>query len=629
MVKKGTLNRWGVCAWAGAAVFGSWGAFTGTRSADCHTGCADVAGPVDEKVVREAMTALKAEAKRVGHQGSTPLMSACFEEGTDWKIVSSWEEAQRRLGWNGSSTDYQLAASWGLVAGKPSTVTWSFVPDGVVIPGAAGGVTSPSNLFSNFDAQFASMGGRDAWIQAIQACFDRWEQLSGIDFERVSVGGNPWDRGDAFSAFGVPGQVGDIRVGGYRITGPGGVLAYAYYPNPGFGEAGNIAFDTGDNYARPENDFRWLRNVMMHEIGHAIGFAHTCPRDRTKLMEPNLNTGFDGPQVDDIGAGQETYGDPIEGGLDNDVIGRATPLGNLSAGSAFAQGAVPSDSIYPAQPIPANSSVLSIVPNDAADYFSFSLPTSGIVRITLTPVGRTYPEGPQVGDCSQGTNYDSLRQANLTFDLRNGSNNLIAGATNRPAGEVDDLQLNLQANLTYFARVTAVGGTAKTQKYTLRISRQVAQISFSPTSSHPFIASAPYAATLEVLRNSDNSVLATLSGSALLGGAISGQVDGIPAGVPISVRTRMASHLTQRTASFVWDGSSPITVPSDGPFLNGDVDGDDRVTIFDYIGISESFDTSTGQSGFNGAADLDRDGTISIFDYIIMGSNFDRVGSTQ
>ncbi len=60
--------------------------------------------------------------------------------------------------------------------------------------------------------------------------------------------------------------------------------------------------------------------------------------------------------------------------------------------------------------------------------------------------------------------------------------------------------------------------------------------------------------------------------------------------------------------------------------VNGDVDGDNSVSIFDYIELSGSFDKATGESGFDAEADLDGDGAVTIFDYIILSNNFDQSG---
>lgn len=60
--------------------------------------------------------------------------------------------------------------------------------------------------------------------------------------------------------------------------------------------------------------------------------------------------------------------------------------------------------------------------------------------------------------------------------------------------------------------------------------------------------------------------------------------------------------------------------------LNGDVDDDNAVTVFDYIELSLAFDSSPGDSNWNPRADLDGDGSVTVFDYIILSQNFDVQG---
>ncbi len=60
----------------------------------------------------------------------------------------------------------------------------------------------------------------------------------------------------------------------------------------------------------------------------------------------------------------------------------------------------------------------------------------------------------------------------------------------------------------------------------------------------------------------------------------------------------------------------------------GDIDGDNAITIFDYIDLSSSFDLSQGDAGFNAFADLDGDGSVTIFDYILLSGNFDSSGDS-
>lgn len=58
--------------------------------------------------------------------------------------------------------------------------------------------------------------------------------------------------------------------------------------------------------------------------------------------------------------------------------------------------------------------------------------------------------------------------------------------------------------------------------------------------------------------------------------------------------------------------------------LPGDVDGDGDVSIYDYIRLSDAFDSMPGDANWNWGADLDRDDVVSIYDYIELSDNFDR-----
>ncbi|MBS1704575.1 MAG: S8 family serine peptidase [Armatimonadetes bacterium] len=62
--------------------------------------------------------------------------------------------------------------------------------------------------------------------------------------------------------------------------------------------------------------------------------------------------------------------------------------------------------------------------------------------------------------------------------------------------------------------------------------------------------------------------------------------------------------------------------------INGDVDEDDAVTVFDYLELSDAFDTVWGGDSWNERADLDRDEQVTVFDYLILANNFDRVGDS-
>ncbi|MBS1705607.1 MAG: hypothetical protein JST40_07010 [Armatimonadetes bacterium] len=90
--------------------------------------------------------------------------------------------------------------------------------------------------------------------------------------------------------------------------------------------------------------------------------------------------------------------------------------------------------------------------------------------------------------------------------------------------------------------------------------------------------------------------------------------------------TVKASHWLAKAVT-----SSPIDLVGKSgvnySLINGDVDGDNSITIFDYSALSAAFDSSVGDGNYNAEADLDGDGSITIFDYLILSSNFDLFGS--
>ncbi len=69
--------------------------------------------------------------------------------------------------------------------------------------------------------------------------------------------------------------------------------------------------------------------------------------------------------------------------------------------------------------------------------------------------------------------------------------------------------------------------------------------------------------------------------------------------------------------------------------INGDIDNDNAITVFDYGVLSDYFDRNSGEPdwfdiGPNGFApwdaDLDGDGAVTVFDYGILSDNFDKNG---
>lgn len=94
--------------------------------------------------------------------------------------------------------------------------------------------------------------------------------------------------------------------------------------------------------------------------------------------------------------------------------------------------------------------------------------------------------------------------------------------------------------------------------------------------------------------------------------------------LPYEVHLKMPGHLSQRRAVL---GGSLRPDLSYSPYA-GDADGDDKVTLEDYIMLSQAFDqeplTNEGRK-----SDFDFDGKVTIFDYILLSNSFGLEGPTD
>ncbi|NSW80672.1 MAG: hypothetical protein HPY54_16780 [Chthonomonadetes bacterium] len=60
--------------------------------------------------------------------------------------------------------------------------------------------------------------------------------------------------------------------------------------------------------------------------------------------------------------------------------------------------------------------------------------------------------------------------------------------------------------------------------------------------------------------------------------------------------------------------------------FNGDIDGDNEVTLFDFGALVAAFGTMPGDSAWNPTADLDGDQEVTLFDFGILVRNFGQIG---
>ena len=158
--------------------------------------------------------------------------------------------------------------------GQPAELTWSIVPDGTALPRGLGEPAAPSSLISFLDGIHhggASPGGADItqrdWFQLFESSFERWDELSGINFSFEN------DDGARLPNFpGVLGVRGDHRIGGHPIDGQMSptFLAYNFFPN-----LADMVIDTDEinRWGNPDRNFLRFRNMLMHEVGQGLGLS--------------------------------------------------------------------------------------------------------------------------------------------------------------------------------------------------------------------------------------------------------------------------------------------------------------------------------------------------------------------
>jgi hypothetical protein len=336
----------------------------------------------------------------------------------------------------------------GLGQGDPTVLTWSIIPDGTYIAGYIGEPGSNSNLIAFLNGIY---GSQSVWLGLMEGVFDRWSELTGISYVY-----EPSDDGAAFvDSSGQLGVRGDVRIGGHLIDGGSGVLAYNFYPN-----TGDMVLDTGDSfYSNTSNNSIRLRNVFAHEHGHGIGIPHVCPINQTKLMEPFYTSAFDGPQHDDILAGNRGYGDRFE---HDDSPATAGHLGTPSA--------------------PIDLHDLSVDDNSDDDVYSFTVGGNAEASLRVTPIGWTYLSGPQNpnGSCSAGSPFDSLTVHDLAIRVLDvDGSTVLASSDSNPAGlpeVLTDVALSSGSG-TYYLEVTGDSSNAA-QLYRLEL-----EVSNAPTAT--------------------------------------------------------------------------------------------------------------------------------------------------
>lgn len=365
-------------------------------------------------------------------QSNMPFQ-ACFLPGTPQEEIEAWyQEWWPRLT---NGLRFETGTRW---TGQPFssvTLTYSFPPDGTVLSGVGG-----NNIINQtLNAQFAGQGGEAQWKSLVRQSFDAWSAITGNVYVEVSDDGALWP--DSPGPFTGGSGRGDIRIVMQNIG--GSTLAFNFFPL-----TGDMLVNGDFNWSNPTNNFRFFRNVIIHEHGHGQGIFHSCPQNAQKVMEPAINTNFDGVQLDDFLAATSLYGDRFE---------RQTPTLNdigLEENESF------------------DLTGLTLNNGSDADIFLIEAGELGELSVTATAEGTTYFAGPQNpnGSCSPGSPFDSLNISDLEVDLLSETGDVLVSVNDTGLGGAESFSdFSLPGAGIYRLRVKAASGGSDPQQYSLDV----------------------------------------------------------------------------------------------------------------------------------------------------------------
>lgn len=510
------------------------------------------------------------------HAGA-PVSVTCFAPGTDTRIVQAFRRVENAISNYRPSNRWTNTASGTVNQGGPMTLTWNLVTDGTSIAPIESGASATT---SNLRAYAVSAYGSESNFRAqLRTVFSRYEELTGIRFVEVN-----YDDGSTLPNQGSLNVRADIRIGGTPIDGNGNVLAYNYFPN-----FSDMVLDTTDsfltNVVTPQNPnpLRLLRNTVSHEHGHGLGLDHVCPVNETKLMEPFVSLSFEGPQLDDIQAYQNFYGDTNESPAPNNSSGAATNLGTLGIESKTID-------------------TVSISHNGDTDFFKFQTSATNRKLVgTLSIPFSSYLEGAQNGDgsCSAGTTFNPNTVRNLGLRVLNNSGTVLAEANTQAAGGTETVTIDsLTGTGPFFVQVFSSDAINAAQLYRLNLTFSAGTTASTHTVSGRCLTIFPNGAFNGSERTGLQDVTVTLKNS-----------EGTTIGTKVSDAngnysfTGVADGNYTAVATFLRGGNSLITLnPVTNPFT---VNGADvtltRFATFAVFGTIRGPDTAGNLQLLSGA----------------------------
>ncbi|TPJ99504.1 matrixin family metalloprotease [Mesorhizobium sp. B2-5-9] len=213
---------------------------------------------------------------------------------------------------------------------------------GSPVEGTGGGQVTWSFAVSNYTSQafqFDYQISESLYQELVRDAFQTWESVANIDFVEVSDSANS-----------------DIRLGWDYIDGAYntvGEASYSYFVNSGFDtiDSAEIRFDTSETWSTDMTSLGGVNfyAVALHEIGHAIGLAHTAPGDPASIMA--AFTSVDDLTSYDITVIRALYGAATDShvgtdGPDTFVGGSGDDLFNGAGGDDYLVGGHGNDTLY-------------------------------------------------------------------------------------------------------------------------------------------------------------------------------------------------------------------------------------------------------------------------------------------